>query len=187
VELLPPIYEMGAKRGARSRRGFTLIEVLVASGLAGIVVTVIAFLIYFTTRSFVAATNYTDMALLSRMGLDNMSRTIRQAKQVTAYASNSITLLDASGNTNQYTFDPIGRTLINVTGGRTTTNLTGCDSLQFWIYQRTPKSNSFGAFDPAYVTNAKLVQVTWSCSRQILGANVNNEVVESSKIVLRNH
>jgi hypothetical protein len=29
--------------------------------------------------------------------------------------------------------------------------------------------------------------VTWSCSRQIFGANVNNEVVESASICLRNH
>jgi type II secretory pathway pseudopilin PulG len=159
---------------------------MVASGLAGIVVTVLAMLAYFTSRTFVAATNYTDMALLSRMALDNMSRTIRQARQVTAYASNSITLLDLAGNSIQYALDPVSKSLIYVSGGATNTYLTGCNSLQFWIYQRTPKSNSFACYDPAYVTNAKLVQVTWSCSRQIFGANVNNEVVESASICLRN-
>jgi hypothetical protein len=121
------------------------------------------------------------------MALDNMSRTIRQSRQVTAYASNSITLLDAGGNNVQYALDPASRSLIRVKGGATNTYLTGCNSLQFWIYQRTPKSNSFACYDPAYVTNAKLVQVTWSCSRQIFGANVNNEVVESASICLRNH
>ena len=82
---------MFTKRGQRFNQAFTLIEVMVATGLAGIVVTVVAMLAYFTTRSFVAATNYTDMALLSRMALDNMSRTIRQSRKVTAYATNSIT------------------------------------------------------------------------------------------------
>jgi Tfp pilus assembly protein PilE len=177
---------MFIRRGARASRAFTLVELMVASGLAGIVVTVVAMLAYFTSRSFVAATNYTDMALLSRMALDNMSRTIRQASQLTAYATNSITLKDASGNSFQYTFNPAARTLINVSGGQTNTYLTGCDTLQFWIYQRTPISNSFDCYSPAYVTNAKLVQVTWSCSRQILGVKVNTEVVESSKICLRN-
>ena len=178
---------MFTKRGQRFYGAFTLIEVMVAAGLAGIVVTVVAMLAYFTSRSFVAATNYTDMALLSRMALDNMSRTIRQARKVTAYATNSITLLDANGNSIQYALNPATRSLVNVSGGATNTYLNGCNSLQFWIYQRTPKSNSFTCYDPAYVTNAKLVQVTWSCSRQIFGANVNNEVVESASICLRNH
>ena len=160
---------------------------MVATGLAGLVVTVIATLSYFTSRSFVAATNYTDMALLSRMALDNMSRTIRQARQVTAYSSNSITLLDASSNTVQYTFSPASRCLTSISGSTTNTYLTNCDSLQFWIYQRTPMSNSFTCYSPASVTNSKLVQVTWSCSRQIFGAKVNNEVVASASICLRNH
>ena len=158
-----------------------------ATALAGIAMTAMALLAYFTSRSFVAATNYTDMALLSRMALDNMSRAIRQSRQVTAYSTNSITLVDASGNTVQYTLNPATGTLINVSGGVTNTYLTGCNSLQFFIYQRTPMSNSLSCYTPAYVTNAKLVQVTWSCSRQIMGVSVNNEVVESASICLRNH
>jgi prepilin-type N-terminal cleavage/methylation domain-containing protein len=178
---------MFTRRSPIRRRAFTLVEVMVATALAGIALTAMALLSYFTSRSFVAATNYTDMALLSRMALDNMSRAIRQSRQVTAYSTNSITLVDAGGNTVQYTLDPATRTLINVSGGVTNTYLTGCNSLQFWIYQRTPMSNSLTCYTPANVTNAKLVQVTWACSRQIFGANVNNEVVESASICLRNH
>jgi prepilin-type N-terminal cleavage/methylation domain-containing protein len=178
---------MFTKRSPRQSQAFTLVEVMVATALAGIVVTAIAMLSYFTSRSFVATTNYTDMALRSRMALDNMSRTIRQSRQVTAYATNSITLLDANGNSVQYILNPATGTLVNVSGGATNTYLTGCNSLQFWIYQRTPKSNSLSCYTPAYITNAKLVQVTWSCSRQIFGINVNNEVVESASICLRNH
>lgn len=178
---------MFIKHDIRRRVGFTLVEVLVATGVAGLVVTVIALLSFFTSRSFVAATNYTDMALLSKMALDNMSRTIRQASQVTSYSTNSITLVDSSGNATTYKLDPNSKSLLAISGGITNTYLKGCNALQFWIYQRTPMSNSFGCYTPAYVTNAKLVQVTWSCSRQIFGANVNNEVVESASICLRNH
>ena len=178
---------MFTKRGWKSRQAFGLLETVVATGIAGIVVAALATLAYFTSRSFVAATNYTDMALLSRMALDNMSRSIRQARQITAYNTNSITMLDASGNTVQYALNPSTGTLVNISGGVTNTYLTGCNSLQFWIYQRTPISNTFNCYNPAAITNAKLVQVTWSCSRQIFGANVNNEVVESASICLRNH
>src|SRR5689334_3343071 len=97
---------MFTKADKRRTRGFTLVEVLVATAIAGLVATVIAALSYFTSRSFVAATNYTDMALKSRMALDNMSRAIRQSRQVTAYSTNSITLMDASGNTVQYALNP---------------------------------------------------------------------------------
>jgi hypothetical protein len=155
--------------------------------LAGIVAAVLAMVAYFTSRSFVAATNYTDMALLSRMALDKMSRTIRQSRQVTGYTTNGITLVDANGNTVQYVYNPSAHSLVSISGGATNTYLTGCNALQFWIYQRTPKSNNFTCYDPAFMTNAKLVQVTWSCSRQIFGMNVNNEVVESASICLRNH
>ena len=166
---------------------FTLVEVMIATGLAGILAAVLAMVAFFTSRSFVAATNYTDMALLSRMALDKMSRTIRQSRQVTAYSTNGITLLDSSGRSVQYVYSPSAHSLVSISGGTTNTYLTGCNALQFWIYQRTPKSNSFACYDPAYMTNAKLVQVTWSCSRQIFGMNVNNEVVESASICLRNH
>lgn len=178
---------MFIKRDIPRRGGFSLVEVLVATGVAGLVVIVIALLSFFTSRSFVAATNYTDMALLSRMALDNMSRTIRQASQVTSYSTNSITIADSSGNTTTYTLDPNSKSLLAISGGATNTYLTGCNALQFWIFQRTPMSNSFSCWSPAYVTNAKMVQVTWSCSRQIFGANVNNELVESASICLRNH
>ncbi len=169
------------------RQAFTLIELMVASALGLLVSTAVVMLWSFTTRSFAATVNYTDLAKTSRVGLDTMSRTIRQARQVTACASNSISLKDFNGNTLQYTFNPASRTLVTVSGGKTTTNLTGCDSLQFWIYQRTPKSNTFDCYEPALVANTKLLQVTWSCSRTILGAKVNTEAIESAKITLRNH
>lgn len=178
---------MSIRASRRTLHAFSLVETLVATGIAGLVVTVLAALAVFTSRSFVAATNYADMSMLSRMALDNMSRNIRMSRQVTSCTNNSISLVDSSNNPLVYTFDPSSKTLLSVSGGVTNTYLTGCDSLQFWIYQRTPISNTFACYNAASVTNAKLVQVTWSCSRQIFGANVNNELVESASICLRNH
>jgi Tfp pilus assembly protein PilW len=178
---------MSIKRNSGSQRAFTLVELMVASGLAVLAATVLGFFSYFTSRSFVAMTNYTDMNLASRMTLDQMSRTIREAALVSACSSNSITLQDASTNLTQYTFNPSTRTLNCVSNGQSSTYLTDCDSLAFWIYQRTPISNSFDCYTPAAVTNAKLIQVTWTCSRTILGARVNTEMMESARICMRNH
>jgi hypothetical protein len=160
---------------------------MVSSALGLLLGTAIVSLSYFTNRSFVAMTNYTDLALSSRMALDKMSRDIRQQRVLTAYATNSISLQDGSGNTLQYIYNPNARTLVRAQGGQTNTYLIQCDSLQFWIYQHTVISNTFDCYTPAFVTNARLVQVSWTCSRQILGVKVNTEVGESSEIALRNH
>jgi prepilin-type N-terminal cleavage/methylation domain-containing protein len=177
---------MSIKVGHRAHAAFTLLELLVASSVAALVSAAIIALACFTARGFVAMTNYTDMALASRMTLDKMAKSIRQMSTLAAYATNSITLKDAAGYTLSYTWDPAKRTLKCVDGGKTNAYLTGCDSLQFWIYQHTPKSNSFDCYEPAYVTNARLVQVTWTCSRQMRGIKANTELVESAKIALRN-
>ncbi|HLH54792.1 MAG TPA: prepilin-type N-terminal cleavage/methylation domain-containing protein [Verrucomicrobiae bacterium] len=175
------------ERRRKLREAFTLVEVMVASALGLLLTTAVLSLCYFTSRSFAAMTNYTDMALASRMALDQMSRDIRQQRLLTAYATNAISLQDANSNTLQYIYNPGARTLVSVSGGRTNTYLTQCDSLQFWIYQHTPISNSFTCYSAAVLTNARLVQVTWSCSAKILGLKVNTEVTESASIALRNH
>ncbi len=171
----------------RADTAFTLVEVLVASGLALVVLSAFAMLSLFSGRSFVAMTNYVDLDQSGQLALDRMSREIRQARQLTGYSSNSLTFADADSQPLQFTYDPASRTLARSSGGQTNVLLTGCDSLQFSTYQQTVISNTFDAYDPAYVTNSRLIQVTWTCSRTILGAKANTESVQSAKITLRNH
>ncbi len=171
----------------RDRAAFTLVELLVATALSLVVGTAIATLAYFTSRSFVAMNNYTDMNQRSRLALDKMSEEIRQARTLTAYATNSLTFLDRNGNPLKFTYDATDRTLVRVSGGQTTTYLTDCDALQFWIYQHTVKSNTFNCYDPAYLTNTRVIQVTWKCSRSILGLAATTDSAQSAQIVLRNH
>ena len=171
----------------RKRAAFTLVELLVATALSTIVATAVALLAFYTSRSFVALTHYTEMNQISRLALDKMSAEIRQARQLTAYATNSVTFQDLNGNPLQFTFDPAAKTLVRVSGGQTTTYLKDCEALQFWIYQHTVKSNTFNCYDPAYVTNARVLQVTWRCSRQILSLKATTDNAESAQIVLRNH
>jgi prepilin-type N-terminal cleavage/methylation domain-containing protein len=177
----------GTPISARGQRAFTLVEILVASSIGLVLGAGLLMFSMFTDRSFAAMTNYTDMALLSELALDNMSKDIRQARQLTSFATNSLTFTDVNGNSLQYTFDPSARTLTRVSGTQTTTYLTQCDGLRFWIYQHTPISNTFGCYDPAYVTNARVIQMTWRCSRLILGAKATTESVESATIAMRNH
>jgi hypothetical protein len=169
------------------RAAFTLIELTVASALALVVATVIAMLAYFSSRSFMVMANYTDMNQRSQSTLDKMSKEIRQALRLTSYSTNSLTFQDANGNPLQFTYDRVARRLVRVSGGQTNTYLTECDALQFWIYQHTMRSNTFDCYDPASVTNAKVIQLTWKCSRPIRGQKATTESVQSAKITIRNH
>lgn len=166
---------------------FTLIEVLVASALSLTLATIIALFYYFSLRSFASMTNYADMNQHSQMAVDKISKDIRQARSLTAYSTNSLTFLDVNSNSLQFTYDPSRRIFVRVSGGVTTTFLTNCDFVQFWIYQHTPISNTFNCYVPAAVSNARVIQMTWRCSRTIMGSKLNNESVESAIISMRNH
>ena len=162
-------------------------EVMVAVALGVLLTTVVLAVAYYMTRSFAAVDNYLDLDLCSQQALDKMSKEVRQASQLTAFATNDVTLLDVNGNPLRYVYDAGASKLLRVSSGQTNVLLTGCDSLQFSIYQHTPVSNSFDCYDPAYVTNSKLLQVSWVCSRTILGGKVNTESVQAAKIVIRNN
>lgn len=171
---------------SRRRAGFTLIELMVATALSMVVATAIGLLAFFSSRSFVAMTNYLEMAQFSRLALDKMSMEIRQAGRLTVYATNSLTFQDVNGNPLRFTYDSGSRRLFRISGGVTNTYLTECDALRFWIYQHTVVSNTFDCYAPAYVTNARVIQVNWKCSRPILGTKATTDSVLSATIVLRN-
>jgi prepilin-type N-terminal cleavage/methylation domain-containing protein len=164
---------------------FTLIEVMIASTLSVMLAAIIAIFFFYSLRSFAVMTNYADMNTRSELALDKMSKDIRQARSLTVYTTNSLTFKDV--NNNDLTFVYTNRLLNRISGGVTTTYLTNCDSLQFWIYQHTPISNTFDCYNPSVVTNARVIQMTWHCSRKIMGTKSTTETVESATLSLRNH
>jgi prepilin-type N-terminal cleavage/methylation domain-containing protein len=167
--------------------GFTLAEVLVASAMSLMLAAILGTFFFFSLRGFAAMTNYADMNQRSQMALDKMAKDIRQARSLTAYTTNSLTFLDVSNQPLKYTFDASKGTLARVSGAVTTTFLTNCDSLQFFIYQHTPISNTFDCYNPAGVASARVIQMTWHCSRKIMGTKATTESVESATLSLRNH
>jgi len=177
--------------GAGKRAGFTLVEVLISSALALVVAAAVAVLYLYSSRTFLTLNHYTDMCQISQLALDKMSKDIRQAKAVTYFTNSSsissITFSDVNGNSLQYNYNAAAKTLSRISGGKTTVYLTNCDSLQFWIYQPTPLYGSFDCYTPAFLANARVIQMTWSCSRQILGQTTTTESMESAQIAMRNH
>ena len=174
-------------RPKRRLSGFTLPEVLVASGLSGIVLMALAAASMFTARSFSSISNHHELDQKSRVALDRMTKLIRQSDSLTAYEPTSMTFNHGTNGVLQYTYLPVRRELVETIGNSIRVVLTECDHVNFRVFQRNTASNTFNQF-PAVVglSDAKLVQMKWTCSRKILGTKFNVEHAQSAKIVLRN-
>jgi hypothetical protein len=166
----------------------TLVETIVAVGIGSIALSTVAAFSYYSARSFAAIGNYVDLDNTSRKAVDWMTKEIRQTAALSDYQTNALTFTDYDGKPLQYIYDPAERELRRVKDAISTVLLTGCDSFEFHIYQRTPQpgTNSFYAATDA--TQCKLIEMKWRCSRSllVLGKKANTETVQTAQVVLRN-
>jgi Tfp pilus assembly protein PilW len=161
-------------------------EFLMALGLTGIVMLVIVTLSVSTGRSLAEMFNYVDLDHSNRIAIDVMSRDLRQVRYLSAYNTNALSFVDKDLTTLSYIYSPATRSLTRVKNGQSNTLLDDCDSLRFALYQRTPQSNNFNLYTISALTNCKVVSVTWSCSRKVLGIKANAEQAQAARIVIRN-
>jgi prepilin-type N-terminal cleavage/methylation domain-containing protein len=180
-------------------RGMTLVEVMVASALGSIVLAATATLWMFGARSFVALGNYRDLDSRSSMALDHMTRDIRQATRVLSFQNSGnnhwLSLTNQlAGEGMVYAWDFGTQNLTCQKSGQPQEiYLTQCERWDFNLFQRTPQinqtnvffpaTNRYGAYDP---TICKLINMSWKCSRTILGQRVNTESVQTALVILRN-
>ena len=184
----------------KSRSGLTLIQMLVGTALGTLIMTAVILVWVFSARSFVALGNYTDLDSKSRYAIDCMLRDIRNATQIVAFQNNGttnflqVTNTQAANTGATYTWDSTTRNLVCQKDGEgARTYLTECDLWDVQLYQRTPHPSGSYVFYPstnvagAYDTSiCKLINMTWKCSRTILGNKINTENVQTAQVVLRN-
>ena len=168
------------------RAGLSLFELIISLGLTGLVLVVIVTLAVSTGRSLAEMFNYVDLDHSNRIAIDVMSRDLRQVRYLSSYGTNAVSFVDKDLTTLRYVYSPATRLLTRDKGGQTNTLLEDCDSLRFALYQRTPQSNSYNLYPISALTNCKVVSVTWSCSRKVLGIRANSEQAQAARIVLRN-
>lgn len=170
-----------------AKSAFSLVEMLVSVAIGGMIFAALASLMLYSARSFVAIGNYIDLDKASRNALDVMSRAVRQTAGLKTYSTTALTFTNTDNTQLSVAWNPSTRNVTLTQNGTNKTLLTQCDYLAFNISQRNPKP---GVFDFYSATNnakqCKLVDVSWRCSRQILGKKVNTESVQTAKIVLRN-
>ncbi len=161
---------------------------MVSTAVSILVLAIVVPLSIYTGRNFAGLANYVELNASSVCALDQMTKDIRQAVSLGNYATNQLTFLMGSNVSSlTYTYDPSNQTLVRQQGTDSKTLLTGCDSLQFSIYQRSPIPGTYDQYPTANATNCKVVTVSWVCSRTILGSRVNTENEQTAKIVIRKH
>jgi prepilin-type N-terminal cleavage/methylation domain-containing protein len=186
----------------RGSSGWTLMELLVAIAIGALLMALLSGFWVYSLRSFVAMSNYADLDEKSRRTVDEMTRQIRQATAVLDIQNTGntrwITLTNSTpGATNKfvkYTWDTQTKVFYyQSTTQSQITNLTECDNWEFGLYQRNPIPGLTNMFYPATnsagkldFTVAKLVEMKWHCTREMLGKTFQTESVQTTKIVLRN-
>lgn len=170
-------------RLAKAARGMTLVELMVSIAVSSLILLCMSVVFGGSLRCFAATSNYVNLDNVSRNALDQMTRDIRQAGDLTSFTTNRLQFTKF-GTTNVafvYDWNSNSRKLTSwqIGSGQTNVLLTDCDKLTFGVY----KSSGAAA---ANITEAKTIGVNWKCSRAVMGRNVNSEDMQEALIVIRN-
>jgi len=169
----------------QSAAGLTMIELMVAVGLSSLLLLVLMMLTIYSSRSFLAISNYVALDQASRKALDDLTLKVRESDGVLRCSQHRLDLSYHS-DTLTYEFIPEKKALVRTWNGNTKLILEGCDSFWFSPYQRNPVGGSYNQYAATMdVDVAKIIQVSWVCSRKAMGGLVNSESVQSAKIVIR--
>jgi prepilin-type N-terminal cleavage/methylation domain-containing protein len=164
--------------------GFTLPEVLVASGIGAIAFGILATSTVHLSYIMYGLQNYITFEEQSQTGLETMARDIREADSV---ASATATTLVLNSGTNQltYSYDSSAGTLTRTASNSTRTLVKNCTQIQFNLYQRCSQTNTYGQFPAATVSQAKLVEVIWRCGVTNAHNPGNTAFFHATKVVIR--
>jgi len=172
----------------------SLVETMIGAMTLVMVVGAVMVFAFYAARSFAAMTNYVDLDSKSRGTLDRMTSEIRQADALTAAATNYLTFQTTDPNsgavhTLNYSYNADAKTVTRTYDGVASVLLTECT---FWtnaLCQRNATNATFGSAFAAVPTTrpdqCKVIQLTWICSRNILGKMANTESVQSAHVVIR--
>lgn len=170
---------------SRRRRGYTLIEILIMMPVTALCLGALMAVCIFGTRSFHATLNYTDLSAKNRNAANTMVRDLREALRVTSYSTNTLVFVDSDGVSVTYAYDPGQGSLTRLRAGASTLLLTGCERLRFDLGERNPIGGTYEVYPAATASTAKVVDISWLCSRTILGIRQNSESVQTARVVIR--
>ena len=87
------------------------------------------------------------------------------ANCLTNFSATNLVFLDFDTNMLTFAYDSSTRTLRRTKNGVSRSLLSGCDSAEFSIFQRTPSGGNGEFCSTTNAAECKLVEMTWTCSR----------------------
>lgn len=170
----------------RSLGGSTILELMVTTLVGSLALTAVGSLSVYTARSFAAMSNYMELDKNSRNALDRLTQVVREADGVTEFDNHNVKM-SYHGMSLSFKYSQGAKTLTMIdTNGSSRVLLRDCDYLKFEAFQRNSVAGTYDQYPASTETNAtKLVQVSWICSRALIGSLLNTESVQSAKIVIR--
>lgn len=187
--------------GRATSGGFTLVELVMAMAIGLVVIGSVVSLSLISAQNFVATSNYATMDNQSRNALDRISREIRNATSLAAISTNNPQFLrltnvnNSSGTTITHYAGTNILTLTSFKSGQTQvqTLLTGCTNFSFQLFDRYPNPTNFTFFASTNAVTGKVdlrfckvINMSWKCSRVIVGSKLSTEIVQTAQVVLRN-
>jgi hypothetical protein len=138
-------------------------------------------------RSVAFLSNAVDLDAKNRLAIDRISREIRQCDGVDSAWNNGI-VLRVGTNLTTFEFHPDTRQLTRADDTGTEVYLKGCDYIRFDLFRRNSSllSGRYDEYPTGTTTNGKIVQISWVCSRRLLGFAANEGRMQSARVVIRN-
>ncbi len=172
----------------RLRRGFTLVEVLVASTLSAFVLAGVLSTFLFLGRSGMSVQNYNDMETEARRALELFAEDVRQASAITWTDRNRLTLTVNSASIG-YRYDSATRRFLRNGGTGERALVSGVTVFAFKAYTITgAEITDFGTAG-ALVTagrQTKQLQISLEASRTQQTVVAATNTVLSARFILRN-
>lgn len=179
----------------RSGRGFTLVELLVAAGLSGFILTGVLTSFTMIGRSGYNAANYSIMEAEARRALETFSQEARMASNITWTSSNSVTLTVVTGvSTYLVTYAYDSSTTGNTSkcfyrllgdASSTSSRLILVRNVNDFTFRRYKVVNGVD-FAASNDLETKQIQITLRSIRSGVTAVDTSNAVLSARVVLRN-
>ena len=188
---------MFIKPAPKRHAAWTLLEMMLGVGVFSISGLALATIFLFSVRSYTAMANYAVLDQYNRQAMDQLTYEIRQAQQVSTYASNSTSsslgIVNGSGLNVTYTFDAANqRVTRSASDGSFKVLLTNCSLLNFGLYMRPPTNGSFEVYPVSIGSGTnwqqmvKVVQLSWQTAMSISPTmKVQSEDIQTARIVIR--
>jgi hypothetical protein len=175
------------RKNRRRQAAFTLVELVIASGVGSLVVLVLASLSLFSSQHFAFLAEQLTLQSRSLQMSDQFSKDAREARRVLVANPHLLTLDHGAKGTVTYAYLPPLKTVVRQAGlGTARTLLTDVEAVNFSGYQRTPKKGEFQPYAIASTNEIKVVYCSWRCAKTRAGSTAKSvRESQTAKAVLR--